>query len=173
MKFQILFILTLFTNCLLAQENRNAVPISYINQGEQNIPVYDYKGIEPIFSQDNDSTYLINFWATWCIPCVQELPHFETLLKKHQSQKLSVKLVSLDFIDKVDKSLFPFLKKKKLKSEVLLLADDNANEWIDKVDSNWSGALPATVIYNKNGRRFFEKSFTFEELEKEYLKLQK
>ena len=121
----------------------------------------------------NDTFYVVNFWATWCIPCVQELPYFEQLLKKYKSEKMKVILVSLDFRKQVAKSLIPFMQKKNLQSQVVLLDDKNANTWINLVDSSWSGALPATLILNKKQRLFFEKSFNFEELEKVYLSSKK
>ena len=54
-----------------------------------------------------------------------------------------------------------------LKSKIIALNDSNENEWISKIEESWSGSIPATIIYNKNERKFFEKSFTYEELEKE------
>jgi thiol-disulfide isomerase/thioredoxin len=173
MKYQILFILILVSSFSLAQQKEIILPKHVITEKGLSIPVYDYRGMKHIFEHENDTTYVINFWATWCAPCVKELPYFESLLKKYQDKKMSVILVSLDFINSVDKALIPFLINKKLKSNVYILDDSDANTWINLVDPSWSGALPATVIYNKNGRRFYEKSFTFGELETEYLKLQK
>jgi len=76
-------------------------------------------------------------------------------------------LVSLDFPDKIESQLIPFVTKRKLKSEVVLLDDPNANEWIPKVDETWTGAIPATIIFSKDKRKFYEQSFTYEELENE------
>jgi len=129
------------------------------------IKVVDFKGLEPYLSKQNDTTYIVNFWATWCGPCVKELPYFEKITEKYENQKVKVILVSLDFPKSYKKSLLPFLVKKGIKSEVILLNDPDSNTWINKVDKNWSGAIPATIIYNKNSRSFYEKSFTYEELE--------
>ena len=171
MKVQLLFILIFSGLGLKAQDSLRKPPLSTIKTEDKTIAVYDFSGLEPLLHLKNDSTYIINFWATWCIPCVQELPYFEQMLKKYSKDGLSVKLISLDFPKQVDKSLIPFLMKKKLKSEVILLDDKDPNDWINKVNPNWSGALPATIIYNKTKRLFFEKNFNFEELEQEYLKL--
>jgi thiol-disulfide isomerase/thioredoxin len=148
-------------------------PKEIIQARKTTVPVYDFEGLASFLQPKGDSTYVVNFWATWCIPCVQELPYFEQLLEKYKGEKLKVILVSLDFRKQMDKSLIPFMVRKKLKSEVVLLDDKNANTWINQVDSSWSGALPATLILNKKHRLFFEKSFTFEELENEYLKSKK
>ena len=112
-------------------------------------------------------TYVINFWATWCAPCVKELPAFEKIKEEYKEKNVEVILVSLDFPKHVDKRLIPFINKKKLQSKVVLLDDVNEDFWIKAIDSTWSGALPATLIYNSKKRAFFEKNFVYETLEKE------
>lgn len=112
----------------------------------------------------SDTTYIINFWATWCAPCVDELPGFEKLSEEYKGDRLKIILVSLDFASQADKALKPFIKKHKLKNEVLLLREDNQQAFINKVDSSWSGALPATLFINGKGRKFFEREFTYNEL---------
>ncbi|MEL4308135.1 TlpA disulfide reductase family protein [Joostella sp. CR20] len=131
------------------------------------VPVYNFDGFEKLLSVSDDKTYIINFWATWCKPCVEELPHFETIAKQYKSKDVEVILVSLDFPNKVESALIPFIEKHNLESTVVLLDDPKQNTWIPKVDESWSGAIPATVIISKNKRSFYEKSFTFIELEKE------
>lgn len=135
------------------------------------LKAYDFKSLEPIFKQKNDTTYVINFWATWCVPCVEELPYFESLNKKYASRKFKMLLVSLDFSKMVESRVIPFVKKKDLKAEVVILSDPNANEWIEKVSKDWSGAIPATVIYRNEDWHFFEQSFTEATLEEEIKKV--
>lgn len=110
---------------------------------------------------------LIDFWATWCGPCVKELPAFEKINKEYASKNVEVILVSLDFPKQVAKKLIPFIAKKNLQSKVVLLDDVNEDVWIKAIDPNWSGAIPATIIYNKNKRTFYEQSFEYETLEAE------
>lgn len=131
------------------------------------VKAYDFAGLEYFLKKDNDTTYVVNFWATWCVPCVEELPNFEKLAKTHEDEKVKVLLVSLDMHKMVESKLLPFIKDKQLQSDVVLLRDPDADTWIPKVDPSWSGAIPATVIYKGSKRKFFEKSFTYEELEKE------
>lgn len=137
------------------------------NEGKTVIETYNFDGFEKFLNFKDDKVYVINFWATWCKPCVAELPYFEEIYKNYKDKNVEVILVSLDFPKKIDKGLIPFIKKKKLKSRVILLDDSKQNEWIPKVDGTWSGAIPATVIYNKNEKGFYEQSFTYEELEKQ------
>jgi thiol-disulfide isomerase/thioredoxin len=115
----------------------------------------------------------VNFWATWCKPCVKELPAFEKLNEVYANDKVKVLLVSLDFIKHFETKVKPFVAEKNLKSDVILLNDPRSNQWIDKVSKEWSGAIPATVIYRGKDRLFYEGSFTYEELEKEMLKIHK
>ncbi len=119
------------------------------------------------FQNKTGTTYVINFWATWCKPCVKELPAFEKIASDYSNNNVKVLLVSLDFPDKIESQVIPFIKKNNIKSEVVLLDDADANSWIPKVSTNWSGAIPATVIYKNENRKFYEQSFTFEELENE------
>ncbi|MBO0322546.1 TlpA family protein disulfide reductase [Muricauda sp. CAU 1633] len=129
-------------------------------------PIYDFESFEPILNKDGDKTYVINFWATWCKPCIAELPYFEKI-NAEQSDKVEVILVSLDMPSMWKSRLEPFVENKKLQSEVVILDDPKQNDWIPKVDEEWGGGIPATLIYNKNKRSFYERGFTYEELNTE------
>ena len=130
----------------------------------QQIKVVDFNELKPLLEKQNDTTYVINFWATWCIPCVKELPDFIKLNGEMKNQKFKMLLVSLDFKSQINKVLIPYIKKNNVDAEVIVLSDPNANEWINKVNTEWSGALPASIIYNKNYYYFREGSFTYDEL---------
>lgn len=129
-----------------------------------------YSELKPLLEVKDEKVYVVNFWATWCAPCVKELPYFEELEENYKNQNVEVLLVSLDFPNKKESKLLPFLTEKKIKSKVVLLDDPNEDVWIQAIDSSWSGALPATLIYSKNKRKFFEQSFTRESLNKEIKK---
>ncbi|NIK92316.1 TlpA family protein disulfide reductase [Mangrovimonas sp. CR14] len=144
-----------------------AVEETKVESPEVALEIYDFDGLESLLNKKDEKTYVVNFWATWCVPCVKELPHFEELNQKYKGQNVEVLLVSLDFPNQYDSKLKPFIQEKKLTSQVVALNDPDMNTWIPKVDESWSGAIPATVIYNKDARKFFEKSFTLEELENE------
>jgi len=127
-------------------------------------PVYEsFDEVASIFQQKTDTTYVINFWATWCKPCVKELPYFEALHENFKGEKIKVILVSLDFKKDVESKLIPFVEEHKLKSDVVALTDHKYNEWIDKVDPEWGGAIPVTVVYNQQQREFIGESFANQE----------
>lgn len=133
----------------------------------RSIPMYSFEELNPLLHIDNDTTYVVNFWATWCKPCVKELPAFEQLGSNYGDQKVKVVLVSLDFPDVLESRVIPFVESKDLQSEVVLLDDPDANSWIPKIAEEWTGAIPATLIYQGEKRKFYERTFTYDELETE------
>lgn len=139
--------------------------------GAQEIKTYNFNELEPIFHYQNDTTYVINFWAMWCKPCVEELPGFEKIRKNYSNKKVKVILISLDFGKNVEDRLTNFLARKKMNTHVVLLDDPDANSWIGKVDAKWDGALPATVIYKKDKRQVFTRQVSYDELTKSVDKL--
>lgn len=134
----------------------------------QTVPVIGLDELENRLENGGDTTYVVNFWATWCGPCVKELPFFENLHLNSVGSKRKVVLVTLDFVTQLETKVIPFLKEKQLKSEVLLMDEDKPNEWIPRVSEEWSGALPATLFVNtqKKTRHFHEGSFKEGDLEK-------
>lgn len=125
----------------------------------QKVAVFDnYATLEKEILSNENTVYVVNFWATWCAPCVKELPHFEQL--NSENKNLKVVLVSLDFKNQFESKLLPFLKKKSIKSEVVLLTDKDYNTWLPMVDKDWSGSIPATLIIKDEKRVFVEKTFS-------------
>jgi len=115
-----------------------------------------------------DTTYVVNFWATWCAPCIKELPHFEKLQQEKRNEKVKVLLVSVDFKSRLEKSVVPFVKIRGLNNEVFLLDETDQQEYIDRIDKTWSGAIPATLFVKGKTRKFVEKEFTYQSLITEY-----
>ncbi len=131
----------------------------------QSIPAYTADKLMAR-AKNKDTTYIINFWATWCAPCVAELPQFTALQKRYAGQKVKVLLVSFDFPDSYPAKLSAYVKKKKLEPEVVWFSESNANEFIPKIDNAWSGALPGTMIISarNNYKLFLERTVTAAEI---------
>ena len=128
------------------------------------IEVVDFDGLYSKIDLSVDKTYVINFWATWCAPCVKELPYFEEVNKQSKDRNIEVILVSLDFPSQIESKLQPYLKKNKIKSKVILLDDSKMNTWVPKVSEQWDGGIPATLIVNSSNYIFYPKPFKKEEL---------
>lgn len=143
---------------------------SMVQSDQVNFPIYDFNGLEPLLNKKDDKTYIVNFWATWCKPCVEEMPYFEKTFAEQKDNGVEMLLVSLDMPSMWKKRLEPFVKEKNLKGEVVILDDPKMNDWIPKIDEDWQGGIPATLIYNKDNRKFYTHGFTYEELNTELKK---
>lgn len=156
-------LLSLFSLCVVTTLRAGNV----VEKDGYSIKVYNFDQIEPLFhpSADNDTVYIFNFWATYCAPCIKELPYFEKVNEMYADKKVKVMLISLDFKSQIESRVIPFLKRKDIKSEVVVLSDPDANSWIDKVSPSWSGAIPATLVVKGEKREFYEKEFSYEELQ--------
>lgn len=144
--------------------------LSFSYASAQTVKPLTINQLEERVNKGSDTVYVVNFWATWCAPCIAELPHFEKLQSTYGNEPLKVLLVSLDMKSKLEKVVIPFVKRNNLKNEVFLLNETNEQEYIDRISKEWSGALPATLVYHKkkNIREFYEQEFSFAELEKLY-----
>jgi thiol-disulfide isomerase/thioredoxin len=135
--------------------------------GQNKVIPTSWAGIQKRIHNTQDSILIINFWATWCRPCVAELPHFQRLQQETKDQKIQIWLVSLDEIKELKTVVVPFVKKKKLTPKIFILTDRDQNELISQIDANWMGAIPSTLIINTNTK---QRVFIQEELNYNTLK---
>lgn len=167
----LLFTFVFMLSCKKANQDKDAIVSEVVENTAASqqgaIPVYTFDEFEPMLHKAGETTYVVNFWATWCKPCIKELPYFEKVAVDYAGKNVEVLLVSLDFPRLLEKQVIPFVRDNNIKSPVVLLDDTGANEWIPKVDETWSGAIPATLIYKGKQRKFYEGSFTLADLEKE------
>lgn len=143
-----------------------ALCFSYMGHG-QTISAYKAEDLIKRTSASADTVFVINFWATWCGPCVKELPEFNKLYENNKGRPVKFLMVSLDFKGDYQRKLPPFIQKKKMKQEVIWLNETNANEFIPKIEPQWQGSIPATLIlYGKNEyRSFYEGTITAEKIQ--------
>lgn len=154
--------------------NRNCLFVAFIcwaNVGFSQIKTVTLPILKQIINEQANDQVLVNFWATWCKPCVAELPELEKI-NADKNSKIKVLLVSMDFLSdghKVEK----MVTSKNLKSEVLLMNAPDQNQFIDQVSKNWSGAIPASWFINKKtGKKFLiEKALNESQIRAEFEKL--
>lgn len=134
----------------------------------QSIPILNLEELESRFEGETNEVYIVNFWATWCKPCVEEMPVFEEISSKYDEAQVKVILVSLDWTRNIDSLVIPFIKKHELTSEVVVLDEPNPNKWINQISRKWSGAIPGTLIVSKKHgfREFYEGMVSFEQVDK-------
>jgi thiol-disulfide isomerase/thioredoxin len=126
----------------------------------QHIEVYNAERLLQRVSNE-DTFYVVNFWATWCGPCVKELPEFERLQKHYNGKPVKILLVSLDFKEAYPRKIESFLQKKRPPHEVVWFNETNANEFIPKIDNRWQGSIPATwLVYRKQSYTNFVEGMT-------------
>ncbi len=129
----------------------------------QTIKTYSFDALDRKLEQESREQFLVvNFWATWCKPCIEELPYFENLKNELNNEDIVVILVSLDMEKEKAES---YARKKELQSEVLYLDEVDFNSWINRISPNWSGAIPATLMLAPSGKQLFhEGAFSQEDL---------
>jgi thiol-disulfide isomerase/thioredoxin len=108
--------------------------------------------LEKMLNSKENKLLVINLWATWCAPCVKELPAFEKVAGEYEQSKVRFIMISLDFPSQIESQLKPFLRKNKITLDISVMMDTDYNSWIDKVDPQWQGNIPSTLIVN-NGKK--------------------
>jgi len=141
------------------------LPFIFLPYAEgQDIEIINFEDLAPRLAKANDTVYVVNFWATWCKPCTEEMPDLIKLAGEMENSKFKLLLVSLDMPSQLDSRVLPFVEKLKITSEVVLLDDPDSNSWIDRVDPDWSGSIPATLVFIDGYRKFVEGKVTYNEL---------
>jgi thiol-disulfide isomerase/thioredoxin len=141
---------------------------SFSNVKAQDIPKWKIGDLEA-YIKKSDKPTVINFWATFCKPCIAEIPHFQKLVKQYEKEGVQLLLVSLDMQEMYPEKIKIFADKFKFTAPIVFLDETNADIFCPKVDKKWSGAIPASIfINNKTGyRKFFEAEMSEEKFESE------
>ena len=122
------------------------------------VRVIKFEDLQKQINKVSDTTLVVHFWATWCKPCIEELPNYEKLSQEFVKKKVRFLMVSMDFTKDLKGKVEPFIEKNGIRSEVVLLDEPDYNAWIDEIDKDWSGTIPATLMINLTMRKriFFE-----------------
>ena len=148
-----LLLLALFSFPLILSAQAQDVKLITVNQ------------LQSRFKQGKDTIYVVNFWATWCKPCVNELPEFEKFKRANQGKPVKVILISTDLKSKLESRVKPFVKAHHLTGEVYLL-NEAPSSYQERISSDWSGALPGTLFVNgkTDQKKFHESAYSYAEL---------
>ena len=145
---------------------------SLTSANAQEIKKWELQDLEAAI-KNSDKPTIINFWATFCKPCIEELPYFQETAKKYDSAGVQLILVSLDLPQAYPKKISAFAAKNKIKAPIVFLDETNADLFCPRVDPSWSGAIPASLfVNNKTGyKKFFEDQLSKEQVEKEIISM--
>ena len=118
---------------------------------------------------ESKTPLIVNFWATFCVPCIQEMPYFQEMARQYKSQNVSLLFVSLDLREAYPTKVNEMAKKLNLTSPVVWLNETNADYFCPKIDTTWSGGMPSSLFVNNatGYHKFFEDQLSKEKLEKE------
>ena len=137
----LLFSLVGSTNYALAQSNISP-----------QIKIINVTDLSELINENKDRVLIINVWATWCVPCREEFPELVQIAKSY-SEKVRVVGISVDDSEVLDSKVIPFLKNQKAEFENYLLKVIEPEDFINLLSKEWSGAIPATFIYDKGGNQ--------------------
>jgi thiol-disulfide isomerase/thioredoxin len=103
-------------------------------------------------AERNNKPLFLNFWAAWCVPCVEEFP-FIVDLQKEFGDKIDFILVSCDKFTGSTEKVAPLLKALHVKFETLILQEENQKKFTSAIDDKWMGSMPFTIIYDVDGKK--------------------
>ena len=138
----------------------------------QTIPTWKITDLEKYIA-NSEEPVVVNFWATYCAPCVKEIPYFQELVKKYEGKKVKLLLVSLDFKEFYPEKISSFAEKRSFTAPIVWLNETNADYFCPRIDESWSGVMPATLfVNNKTGfRSFYEEELPRKKVESELIKM--
>lgn len=155
LRFLLLLLFPLLCTCDRAQA---PVPLPELGSASAPARYADFSEISSLFQQQRDTTYLINFWATWCKPCREELPLLQRLAQEREGQALQVVLISLDTEEGAIARIPAFLQEAAPDLPAIVLTDEG-QEWGKTIDRAWNGSLPTTIIYRGQLRYIYRRAF--------------
>lgn len=150
LKFPVLLMLVLLLISACSKNGDSAVDKE--NKFDK-IAEVDAVQLDSMIKAGRGRVLFINVWATWCVPCVEEFPDIVRIDEYYSDEDVEIISLNTDFGDKVDSVVSSFLQVQNADFDVYNINDRNTEEIINMLDPGWSGALPASFIFNRNGRR--------------------
>ncbi len=116
----------------------------------------DQAGLKKLVTERNGKVLFLNIWATWCAPCVEEFPDLIKLARSYPESEVEVVGISADYPDEVESKILPFIRRQDVPFRIYVAKFDHQEDFINSVNSSWSGALPASLVYDAQGKqRYF------------------
>ncbi|MFQ5709806.1 MAG: redoxin domain-containing protein [bacterium] len=133
--------------------SKTNAPTSIIAESEWVVEPLDEARLERLLKQRNGKALLLNVWATWCVPCKEEFPDLVRLAQVYQNRGAEIVGLSVDYPDEVASKIVPFLKNKGVNFRVFVGDFKDDEKFINRLNQKWSGALPATFIFDSSGNQ--------------------
>jgi thiol-disulfide isomerase/thioredoxin len=120
---------------------------------ETNITLLDSVKLTALISENKGNVLVVNVWATWCVPCIEEMPDLIKLTDSYESENIKIIGISIDYPEEIQSKILPFVKKNKINFPVYVNDFKNDEALINFLNTEWSGAIPVTFIYDKEGKQ--------------------
>ena len=143
------FVLTLFLLNACSEQGENGPRAT--NKIPAKIEAIDKAGFHNLINERNGQILLVNVWATWCVPCREEFPDLVKVARHYNNENVEIVGISADFPDEIESKIKPFLKSQNAGFTNYVKNFEDDGDFINSVNPQWSGALPATFIYDTNG----------------------
>ena len=147
--YSLIIFFIFFSGCSKENETQQQEVAAY----NKEIPVVDEVWIKNKIENRNGKILFVNFWATWCVPCVEEFPDLVKIYNEHKSSDFEFLSISVDLPSEIETKVKPFLAEHSAEFPVVVVEEKRSDEVISLINPDWNGAVPVTVIYDKNGKR--------------------
>ncbi len=116
------------------------------------MPLNKVDDVKALMDASKGKVVLLNFWATWCKPCIKEFPELVKLYNNYKDKGFTIVFISADVPEEIKTKVVPFLKTQGVDFLTYYNGFDNPEDLINFIDKNWQGAIPSTYIYDKDGK---------------------
>jgi len=151
-----LFLLTCIFSCQQAEEKKVPVSVTALEievDTSKLASLSEYKEFEDLMANEKGNVVLVNLWATWCKPCVKEMPMLEKLHQNYKGKGVKVVTLSIDEVSKADSLVVPFWQEMNFSMDNYLIAHQDPGAFINKIDPLWIGLIPTSFIFDGEGKK--------------------
>jgi thiol-disulfide isomerase/thioredoxin len=143
-------------------QNAKAIPTkaqakTRVDQGQPRVGTLKPADFGKFKDSAKGKVLVLNFWATWCGPCVAEFPELVALDAKYRDKGMKLVGITADDPDDVQPKVIPFIKKHQVKFDIIRQDTDDPEEMLNQITKDWNGVIPATFVYDKNGNLAYSR----------------